>query len=282
MALPSRKELLKLGVLTALRNGHDLPLIHSKLTEALNDSSGRACEPNIETEPPESKTALLRAVEYTSYKYISIFMQLGADISHENARGETALSEAIKIGNRQMIEFLIEKGALLNAINKYDENAMTHFLRCTKKPDSIECEEENCEQLCTVDLNVADIEVDTSKVSNGKINITKDIGIKLKYPELDNMQKFITSGTDPTADEIFKLITESIEYIWEGEEIYKSRDTTKTELNDFIEPLNSEQFGRIRSFFEDMPRLSKDVPWTCTKCGKSTTVTLQGIDSFFG
>lgn len=138
MALPSRKELLKLGVLTALRNGHDLPLIHSKLTEALNDSSGRACEPNIETEPPESKTALLRAVENTSYKYISIFMQLGADISHENARGETALSEAIKIGNRQMIEFLIEKGALLNAINKYDENAMTHFLRCTKKPDSIE------------------------------------------------------------------------------------------------------------------------------------------------
>jgi hypothetical protein len=151
-----------------------------------------------------------------------------------------------------------------------------------KKPDSIECEEENCEQLCTVDLNVADIEVDTSKVSDGRINITKDIGIKLKYPELDNMQKFITSGTDPTADEIFKLITESIEYIWEGEEIYKSRDTTKTELNDFIESLNSEQFGRIRSFFEDMPRLSKEVPWTCTKCGKSTTVTLQGIDSFFG
>ena len=150
------------------------------------------------------------------------------------------------------------------------------------KPEQIECEEKNCSQHCKIELNINEIEVDISKVSDGKINITKDIGIKLKYPELDSMQKFIASGTEPKADEIFKLINESIEYIWEGEEIYKSKDTTKTELNEFIESLNSEQFGRVRSFFEDMPRLSKEVTWTCPKCEKSTPLMLQGIDAFFG
>jgi hypothetical protein len=150
------------------------------------------------------------------------------------------------------------------------------------KPDIIECEEENCKQFCEITLDISEIKVDTSKVSDGKINITKDIGIKLKYPELDSMQKFIASGTEPSADEIFKLINESIEYIWEGEEIYKSKDTTKKELNDFIESLNSKQFSKIRSFFEDMPRLSKEVTWTCSKCKKSTPLMLQGIDAFFG
>ncbi len=150
------------------------------------------------------------------------------------------------------------------------------------KPEEIECEEKNCSQHCKILLNVNEIEVDTSKISDGKINITKDIGIKLKYPELDSMQKFIAGGRDPSADEIFKLINESIEYIWEGEEIYKSKDTTKKELNEFMESLNSEQFGRVRSFFEDMPRLSKEVTWTCPKCEKSTPLMLQGIDAFFG
>ncbi len=150
------------------------------------------------------------------------------------------------------------------------------------KPDVVACEEENCQQLCEINLNVNDIEVDISKVSDGKINITKDIGIKLKYPELDAMQKFIAAGKEPTTEEIFKLIEESIEYIWEGKEIYKARDTTKKELNDFIESLNSEQFGRVRGFFEDMPRLSKEVTWTCPKCEKSAPLILQGIDAFFG
>ena len=88
-----------------------------------------------------------------------------------------------------------------------------------KKPESIDCEEKNCGQLCEVNLDVSEITVDSSTVNDGKINITEDIGIKLKYPELDSMQKYITGG-EPTADEVFKLITESIEYIWEGEEIF--------------------------------------------------------------
>ena len=95
------------------------------------------------------------------------------------------------------------------------------------------------------------------------------------------MQKFIATGKDPTADEVFKIIADSIEYIWEGEELYQAKDSTKQELNDFIESLNSEQFAKVRSFFEDMPKLTKDVTWKCSKCEKTAEVKLQGIDAFF-
>ena len=78
------------------------------------------------------------------------------------------------------------------------------------------------------------------------------------------------------------MITECIDYIWDGDEIYKAKDSTKKELNEFLESLSSGQFNSIREFFESMPRLTHDVDWVCPKCEKSKTLTLTGIDAFFG
>ena len=150
-----------------------------------------------------------------------------------------------------------------------------------RKPGSVDCETENCQQICEVTIDAEEIKLDKENVPDGKIKITDDIGIKLKYPDIDSMQKFIATGKDPTADEVFKIIADSIEYIWEGEELYQAKDSTKQELNDFIESLNSEQFAKVRSFFEDMPKLTKDVTWKCSKCEKTAEVKLQGIDAFF-
>jgi len=148
------------------------------------------------------------------------------------------------------------------------------------RPDSMECE---CSEgkSCNITLSINEIQLDQTKISDGKISITGDIGIKLKYPDLDSMQSFVGSDKAPTADEVFKIISDSIEYIWEGDEIYKSRDASKEELNDFIESLNSEQFEKVRAFFEDMPKLHKEVDWICPECKKSVKVLLEGIDTFF-
>ena len=151
-----------------------------------------------------------------------------------------------------------------------------------RKPDSIECEDKNCEETCEVNININEITIDTENVSDGKIEITKDIGIKLRYPELDQMSNWLIGEKVPTTDEAFELICSSIEYIWEGEEIFKAKDSTKKELADFIESLDSTQFGKVRGFFENMPKLSKEVTWTCSKCEKSAPLRLEGIDSFLG
>ncbi len=148
------------------------------------------------------------------------------------------------------------------------------------RPESMECE---CSEgkTCNITLDINDIELDKTKIRDGKINITGDIGIKLKYPDLNAMQSFVGTDRAPTADEVFKIISDSIEYIWEGDDIYKSRDTSKEELNEFIESLNTEQFTKVREFFEDMPKLYKEVDWVCPECKKSVKVMLEGIDTFF-
>ena len=151
-----------------------------------------------------------------------------------------------------------------------------------KKPDSIECEEPECPGSTEVRIDIDDIKIDTSTIVDSKIQLTEDIGIKLGFPQLDSVQKYTTKGGGMTPDGVFKMINDCIEYIWEGKEIYKAKDSTKKELTDFIESLNTEQFGKIRNFFESMPRLKHEITWTCTKCDKSAPLLLEGIDSFFG
>jgi hypothetical protein len=144
------------------------------------------------------------------------------------------------------------------------------------------CEEATEEDICELSINIDDIKVDTSKIKPSKIEISDKIGIKMKFPEIDAIQKYSSIEGAMKAVDIFKLIIECIEYIWDGEEIFKAKDSTKKELNDFLDSLNTQQFNKIKDFFESMPRLSHDVDWTCSKCGKSKTLTLMGIDAFFG
>ncbi len=145
------------------------------------------------------------------------------------------------------------------------------------------CEEASEEDICEFFINIDQISVDTSKIKSPEIEITDDIGLKLTYPQVETVQKYSggIDGEDVKSENIFKLIVECIDYIWDGEEIYKAKDSTKKELNDFLDSLSSGQFIKVKEFFESMPRLSHDVEWTCYKCEKSKTLTLTGIDSFF-
>ena len=151
-----------------------------------------------------------------------------------------------------------------------------------KKPESIECEESECPAGNQIKINIDDIQVDTSKIVDSKIELTEDIGIKLGFPQLDSVQKYTTKGGAMDASAVFKMINDCIEYIWEGKEIYKAKDSSKKELTEFIESLDTNQFMKIRDFFEGMPRLKHIVEWKCPKCDKTTDMLLEGIDSFFG
>jgi hypothetical protein len=151
------------------------------------------------------------------------------------------------------------------------------------RPENFKCcKEAKEEDICEVNINIDDIVLDTKSIKSSKIKITKDIGLKLKFPQLETVQKYATEGEDIEAENVFKLIIDCIEYIWDGDEIYKAKDSTKKELNDFIESLSSSQFVNVREFFESMPRLSHTIDWECGKCKKSTPVIIEGIDSFFG
>ena len=105
----------------------------------------------------------------------------------------------------------------------------------------------------------------------------------MNYPQLETVSKYAgTLGVNMKSEDVFKLINDCIEYIWDEDEIFKAKDTTKKELTEFIESLSTDQFSKIRDYFEGMPRLKHTIEWKCPKCDKKTPMLLEGIDAFFG
>ena len=151
-----------------------------------------------------------------------------------------------------------------------------------KKPEQITCEDNGCPKASQMEIDLRDIEMDISKIEKPEIELTDEIGIKLNFPDLELVQKFIKPGGDLATNDIFNLINECIEYIWDGDEIFKAKDATRKELTDFIESLSTEQFTKIRNYFESMPRLRHEITWKCPKCDKTAPLVLEGLDSFFG
>ena len=61
---------------------------------------------------------------------------------------------------------------------------------------------------------------------------------------------------------------------------YSTKKVSK-EMNDFIESLSSEQFGKIQNFFNTMPKLEHEVEVLNPKTKVTSKVKLQGLQSFF-
>ena len=70
--------------------------------------------------------------------------------------------------------------------------------------------------------------------------------------------------------------------VFSDEEAWEAKDCTKKELLEFVERLNSSQFKEVENFFDTMPKLSHEVEVENPKTKVKSTVTLEGLASFFG
>ena len=148
----------------------------------------------------------------------------------------------------------------------------------------VSCDEDHGEknnaakQKVTINLN--DIKVSFSEEHSKKLHLWGDVGVVMKYPSVDIIKKYQTiSGND--TDAVFNIISQSIDYIYDGDEIYHAKDQTRDEMLQFINNLTTEQFSLIQKFFETMPKLTHEINYTCPVCSKNHNVKLEGIDSFF-
>lgn len=134
-------------------------------------------------------------------------------------------------------------------------------------------QEGECLHVEDVQINLDEIKVEGT-TSDGNIMLTDDIGVKLKYPTYKTVL-----GTTEDADSVFGIIESCIEFVFDKDNVYS--DFTTAELRAWIEGLNQSQFLKITEFFESIPKMSHTVEWTCSECGKTETITFEGLQSFF-
>lgn len=132
-----------------------------------------------------------------------------------------------------------------------------------------------------VEIDLANVHVTVPPAKQRKIELTKTVGIVLKYPSIDDVMAAQTSESSDV-DRTFDVIISCIDSIYSGDEIFDAKEQTKKELKEFIESLSAEQFNKIKAFVEDMPSAKVSVSFGCTKCSHHNEFDVKGIANFFG
>ena len=134
-------------------------------------------------------------------------------------------------------------------------------------------------------INIDDIKVVKDKNHKLIIKLDDKYSMKLKYPTLDqfveNNFDFEMAEPKESVSAAMSMLSTCIDMIYDQEESWDASESTKEELDEFIDQLNTKQFQEVEEFFRTMPKLSHKLKVTNPQTGVESEVVLEGLASFF-
>ena len=139
-------------------------------------------------------------------------------------------------------------------------------------------DEKKCSGVVEFKLNLLQIEPTKNEKHKDKIQITENLGICFKYPTFDMLQKYEKLSENEI---MIRILVDCIDYIYDKDQIYYSKDSSREELEEFIDNLQQKDLEKFKEFFDTMPEIKKDVQFKCPKCSYEEDITIKGIQNFF-
>ena len=134
-----------------------------------------------------------------------------------------------------------------------------------------------CEKSTEVEINLEEVKVIKDENHSSKIMLSDDIGVKMKYPDIKNIN-IIDADSAITG---MNIVRNCVDMVFTKDETFERDSFTDEELEEFIDSLNSDQFKKIKEFFDTMPTLKYTTKYKCGTCGEEKETILQGLSSFF-
>jgi DNA-directed RNA polymerase subunit M/transcription elongation factor TFIIS len=150
--------------------------------------------------------------------------------------------------------------------------------KCNNNIKNDKDEETVCNGSVEFDVNLLEVIPTTHAEHTNKFQLTEKIGICLKYPTFEMIQKY--EGMDEN-DIMVNILVDCIEYLFDSEQIYYTKDSTRKELEEFVESMQQKDLEKIKVFFDTMPEIKKDVHFKCPKCGYEEDMVIRGLQNFF-
>ena len=178
---------------------------------------------------------------------------------------------------------VLTRGIKIDELPTFDIEYLFLNIRARSIGESIDllitCPDDGKTQVNTK-IYIDEVKVKKSKDHTQDVKIDDTYTLRLKYPSLD---QFVDENFnfEQETDNSFSLVASCVEMIFSKEEAWEGKDSTHEELVGFLEQLNSSQFKEIQKFFETMPKLSHDIEVENPVTKVKSTVTLEGLASFF-
>ena len=182
-------------------------------------------------------------------------------------------------------ECILTKGVNVTKLATFDIEYLFLNVRSKSVGETVEvnivCPDDNKTSV-QMEINIDSIKVQKTRGHKNIVKLDDQYSMKLKYPSLNEfIDSNFESSEESDVNKSLNMITSCIEMVYDQEESWNASDSTKQELEEFIEQLNSKQFKSIEKFFETMPKLSHKVKVTNPTTEVESEVVLEGLASFF-
>lgn len=179
---------------------------------------------------------------------------------------------------------ILSKGVKVEDLATFDIEYLFLNFRAKSVGESVDilitCPDDNTTKV-PVTINLDEIEVQEQEGHNKDIKLDDILTMRMKYPSMSEFVKNNFNNSDGIGvNESFDLIASCIDQIYSEEESWSGSDSTKKELLEFIEQLNSNQFKEVESFFDTMPKLSHVIKITNPNTKVESEVVIEGLTAF--
>lgn len=142
---------------------------------------------------------------------------------------------------------------------------------------SITCPDDN-ETKVKVSVNLEDVQCHKEVAHDTNIRLTDEIGLIMDYPKVDTVAKVDMKNE---IESTFAVIKSCVRQVYDSNNVYEKVDMDPADLDEFIESMSHEQFQKVQTFFDTMPKVKHLVKVKNPKTGVESEVVLQGMQDFF-
>jgi len=141
----------------------------------------------------------------------------------------------------------------------------------------LSCATEGCSGEIDVKVEIADISINTDDLPDPKLQLSETLGVVMKYPNA-SVQSELEQNPQ---DSFMTIIKNSIDQIFDEDDVYDLIDYSPREVDTFIESLTVQQLEMLSNWVESMPTLEHNVDYTCDQCKKDHSIPVKGLENFF-
>ena len=182
---------------------------------------------------------------------------------------------------------IITKGVKLDKLATFDIEYLFLNVRSKSVGEQIEVnvtcpDDEKTSVPITIDID--SIKIEKNKNHRNTIKLDDSLSLKLRYPSMEQFVSTNFESAEESGNEIkttLDMIISCIDNIFNDEESWPASESTKKELGEFLDQLNTKQFKMIEDFFATMPKLTHTLKVKNPKTNVESTVKLEGLASFF-
>lgn len=133
------------------------------------------------------------------------------------------------------------------------------------------------DKVYTVDVDLEDVEVIRDPNHTNKIKLNGGIGVVMKYPSIDTVNKLSSENEEEVA---FDVIKQCIDTVYDQDNVYDAKNFSEQEIDEFVQNLDVNSLERVLEFFKTMPKLHYEVKYT-NSLNQERVIPLNTLTDFF-